>query len=129
MALDTRVWLEFAQTDLAVAHHLMDTMHPKPLEVICYHCQQCAEKAIKAVYIALNLPGGLPKKHDLSFLLEQMKNRVPVSDEVLDHADELNPYGIVVRYPSHIEVEEYHAARAMRFAEEFLAWAKNAINQ
>lgn len=127
MALDTQLWFEFAETDLSVARHLMDTMHPKPLEIICYHCQQCAEKAIKAVYLALGLPGGIPKKHDLSFLLEQMKNHVSVSDEMLDHADELNAYGVIVRYPSQIELEEHQAVRAVRFAEEFLSWAKTTI--
>ena len=25
--------------------------------MICYHCQQAAEKAIKAVYMALKIPG------------------------------------------------------------------------
>ncbi len=128
MALDVRLWFDFAEKDLAVAHHLMDTMHPKPLEIICYHCQQCAEKSIKAVYLALELPGGLPKKHDLSFLLEQMKNRVSVSEKMLDHADELNAYGVVVRYPNQIEIEEYQAVRSIRFAEEFFCWAKAVTN-
>ena len=44
-------WLSFAETDLGVARHLYESFHPKPLEIICYHCQQSAEKAIKAVII------------------------------------------------------------------------------
>ena len=44
-------WLSFAETDLGVARHLYESYHPKPLEIICYHCQQSAEKAIKAVII------------------------------------------------------------------------------
>ena len=49
MEPDIQRWLDFAENDLAVAKHLLETFHPKPLEIICYHCQQAAEKAIKAV--------------------------------------------------------------------------------
>ena len=56
MVPDVQRWLDFAENDLAVAKHLLETFHPKPLEIICYHCQQAAEKAIKAVYITLGIP-------------------------------------------------------------------------
>lgn len=36
-------WFEFAKRDLEAAKFLMD-MYPKPLEIICYHCEQSAEK-------------------------------------------------------------------------------------
>lgn len=67
--MDTEVknWLDFAKRDLDVARHLNTAFYPKPLEIVCYHCQQAAEKAIKAVIISLGSPGGLPKRHDLSF--------------------------------------------------------------
>ena len=42
-----REWLDFAQTDLGVAHHLLETYRPQPLEIICYHCQQAAVKCAK----------------------------------------------------------------------------------
>lgn len=127
MELDIKRWLNFAENDLAVAKHLFETFHPKPLEIICYHCQQSAEKAIKAVYISLEIPGGLPKKHDLTFLLEQMKNRVQVSDALLDHADELNSYSVVVRYPNEIQIEERKVNLSIRYAEEIMEWAKNNL--
>ncbi len=53
-----------------------------------------------------------------------MKNQVVISEKMLDHADELNAYGVVVRYPNQIEIEEYRAVRAIRFAEEFFCWTK-----
>lgn len=31
-------WLRFSETDLAAAQHLYNNMYPKPLEIICYHC-------------------------------------------------------------------------------------------
>ena len=44
---EVQQWFTFAQKDLAVAKHLRDTFYPEPMEIICYHCQQAAEKAIK----------------------------------------------------------------------------------
>ncbi|HBQ65195.1 MAG TPA: hypothetical protein DD727_09850 [Clostridiales bacterium] len=40
-----REWLEYARKDLDAAKYLA-TMDPKPIEIICYHCQQSAEKVI-----------------------------------------------------------------------------------
>ena len=42
-------WLKTSETDLGVAQHLFENYHPKPIEIVCYHCQQSAEKAIKAI--------------------------------------------------------------------------------
>ena len=53
MTPETKSWLDFAQEDFVVAKHLYDALYPKPLEIICYHCQQAAEKAIKAVIVSL----------------------------------------------------------------------------
>ena len=57
-------WLAFAQTDFGVAEHLYNTYYPKPLEIICYHCQQCAEKSVKAIIALHGNQGGLPKRHE-----------------------------------------------------------------
>lgn len=127
MAPDVQRWLDFAENDLAVAKHLLETFHPKPLEIICYHCQQSAEKAIKAVYIALGIPGGIPKKHDLTFLLEQMKHRVTISDAMFDHADDLNSFSVIVRYPNEIQIDERKVLLSVRYADEIMFWAKEAF--
>lgn len=53
-------WLEFAKMDLGAAEYLL-TMHPLPVEIICYHCEQAAEKFLKAVLVLLSLrPAGPP---------------------------------------------------------------------
>ncbi|WP_282433370.1 HEPN domain-containing protein [Desulfosporosinus sp. FKA] len=44
--------MDGAETGLQSALFLLN-MHPAPLEIICYHCQQSAEKYLKG-YIALN---------------------------------------------------------------------------
>ena len=117
-------WLAISDTDLGVAKYLYEHYHPKPLEIVCYHCQQSAEKAIKAVIIANGAPGGLPKLHDLSFLLNQIKNTVDIDEKFYEYADTLTPYGVSVRYPSELFLEDRHAAAALRYAAEILQWAK-----
>lgn len=80
--------------------------YPKPLEIICYHCQQAAEKGIKALIIYYGAQGGMPKLHDLSFLLNQIKHQVDIEDKFYEYADTLTPYGVSVRYPNELFLEE-----------------------
>ena len=51
MQPEVQQWLAFAKMDMDTARHLYDTFYPKPLPIICYHCQQAAEKSIKAVIV------------------------------------------------------------------------------
>ena len=37
-------WIRIAEMDLSSAHHLYKNLQPKPLEIICFHTQQAAEK-------------------------------------------------------------------------------------
>lgn len=39
-------WQNFAEMDLSTAEYLQG-MRPIPVEIICYHCQQAAEKILK----------------------------------------------------------------------------------
>ena len=84
MTPETKEWYDMAVMDLGVARHLDETYRPKPLEIICYHCQQAAEKAIKALIVYFGGRGGMPKLHDLSFLLNQIKNKVCIEDKYYD---------------------------------------------
>ena len=129
MEREEQIWLEFAKTDLGVAKHLNDSYFPKPLEIICYHCQQSAEKAIKALIIALGLQDGIPKKHNLSFLLEQIKNMIDIPEKYYDYADALTPYGIAVRYPNELFIEERRVSEAIIYAEEIITWAEDEISK
>lgn len=123
------MWLRFAKTDLGVAEHLDKEYYPKPFEIICYHCQQAAEKAVKALIIALDIPGGIPKKHNLTFLLSQIRNYVKIPEKFFDYTDSLTPYGIAVRYPGELQIEDFHVREALVYAREIVAWAENNISQ
>ena len=58
-------WLDFAYMDLSAAEHLL-TMRPLPVEIICYHCEQAAEKFLKATLVQFDREP--PKTHDLILL-------------------------------------------------------------
>ena len=120
-------WLEFANADLETADFLYEKQYPRQLEIICYHCQQAGEKAIKAVYIAKEIPGGIPRKHDLWFLLEQMKNVVDIPESIYDAAEKLDPYAIVFRYPGENRVDDYRAKQAIGLAKTIINWVNQNI--
>ena len=125
----TKEWYNMALMDLGVSKHLDETYHPKPLEIICYHCQQAAEKAIKALIMYYGGEGGMPKFHDLSFLLNQIKNRVFIEDKYYDYADTLTPYGVSVRYPNELYLEERHAKEALDYSGEILSWVEGIMSR
>ncbi len=124
---EAKEWLSYAENDLGVAEHLFKTYHPKPLAIIGFHCQQAAEKSVKALIVLYGSQGGMPKKHDLFLLLNQIKNMVNIDKKYYDYADVLAPYGIAVRYPNELVLEEYHAEKAIRMAGEFVNWAKGIV--
>ncbi|MCD7804772.1 MAG: HEPN domain-containing protein [Oscillospiraceae bacterium] len=120
-------WLHMADMDFGVAEHLFKTYYPKPCEIVCYHCQQCAEKAIKAIIIAVGASGEAPKVHDLSYLLNQLADIVEIDEKYYDYADTLTPYGVSVRYPNELFLEERHAEKAIQMADEVLKWVKSIL--
>lgn len=129
MPPEVKEWLNFAKMDLSSAKHLYDTFYPRPLQIICYHCQQAAEKALKAVIVAKGKPGGIPKIHDLEFLLSQMKNYVDIQEELWDYAEALTPYGIEIRYPGGTEVTDEQAELGLKYADAIFLWAVEEIKK
>lgn len=73
--------------------------------------------------------GGLPKLHDLSFLLNQVKNLVKIEEKYYDYADTLTPYGVAVRYPNELFIEERHAKEAIQYAEEIMEWVSAIVSE
>ena len=124
---NVQLWLEFANADMETADFLYEKQYPRQLEIICYHCQQAGEKAIKALYIAKEIPGGIPRKHDLWFLLEQMKNIVDIPESIYDAAEKLDPYAIVFRYPGENRVDDYRAKQAIGLAKAIIDWVNHNI--
>ena len=127
-------WLTFARTDFESAKYLDGApFYPRPQNVICYHCQQAAEKAVQALIVYFGNQGGMPKVHDISFLLNQLKNIVyekkgiEIGHDLLVIANSLSKYGVAPRYPNEIEVDEYQVKKALTDSEMILSWVDSVI--
>jgi HEPN domain-containing protein len=116
-------WLRRARADLALARA------PLPegalFEDLCFHAQQAAEKAIKAVYVYHG--ARFRYTHDIAELLTGlMRMGLSFSDEVKE-AVTLSDYASH-RYPSPVEPvtnDEYR--RAIALAQTVLAWAEKQV--
>ncbi|MBR4656372.1 MAG: HEPN domain-containing protein [Oscillospiraceae bacterium] len=128
-------WLAFAKIDYESAKYLNGApFHPRPLNVICYHCQQAAEKAAKALIVYFGSQGGMPKLHDIQFLLGQVRNLVKerkgivIEESLMDIAESLSKYGVAPRYPNEIEVDEEKTKKALKDADTLLSWVISVID-
>lgn len=110
-----REWFEYAKRDLESAKFLMN-MHPKPLEIICYHCEQSAEKYLKGYLIIKGKKA--EKTHDLVLLNSKCSILEKRFNEIEDECIELVPYGVQVRYPYQLEVNEDDVNNAISSAEK-----------
>jgi hypothetical protein len=45
-------WLKYAQSDMFAARYMFYDVNPKQTEISVFHCQQCAEKSLKAYLVA-----------------------------------------------------------------------------
>lgn len=113
-------WVEFARMDFLTAKHLHEYMHPKPLEIICYHCQQAIEKLLKGVLISKGVT--IKKTHDLGLLAEMLQEYTEVDEKYLEMCDDLTPYGVKIRYPQELFIEEYHVKKALEETQELYDW-------
>lgn len=108
-------WFQFAKLDLESAKFLTN-MHPIPIEIICYHCEQSAEKYIKG-YMALN-GQSIAKTHDLVILNKSCKKYSSDFSDIDDECIELVAYGVQVRYPYELEVNIQDMKTAIVCAEK-----------
>ncbi len=99
--LDYKEWLKIAVDDLASAKGLFKL---ELLGTSAYHCQQCAEKMLKAylVYRKINVN----KTHDLVSLTLQCKKFDQTFEKILYDAKDLKPYTVAFRYPSEYDIPD-----------------------
>lgn len=117
-------WLARAEGDLALAKV------PLPegafYEDLCFHAQQGAEKALKAVY--QHQGKRFRYTHDLEELISGLRDQgIDVPPEV-EAAAPLTSFASEARYPGLSEpVTEQEYQEAVRQAETVLRWARESI--
>jgi HEPN domain-containing protein len=119
-------WLARARGDLALA------CAPLPLggfyEDLCFHAQQAAEKALKAVYLHY---GWLFRYvHDLEELITGLRQNGLYVPEAAEDALVLTSYAFEARYPSLAEpVSEEEYRQAIELAQTVVRWADEVIGR
>jgi len=109
--------LRLADMDLAAAVYLESMTHPKPLEVICFHCQQAVEKFLK-VYLRNQSDDNPPKTHNLVDLCDLCQAYAPEFADIKAACSKLTMYAVQTRYEDGIELDEIDMTRALRYAAE-----------
>ena len=104
-------WLRYSQNDLISAKHLYDDLYPKQIEVACYLSQQSAEKALKGYILSKDIEP--PKTHNLVELCQVCMYHDNTFSEILDNCADLTPYGVAVRYPNELAVDDAIAKLAI----------------
>ncbi len=118
-------WLIKAEHDIGSARRLLSGDFPY-LDTAVYHCQQAAEKSLKAYLTLKDTP--FQKIHDLSFLVEQCKELDIEFEQIMDISSILTPYAIAFRYPGDvIEPDSEDADEAFRLAVEVFDFVLNKM--
>ena len=110
--IDTAQWMEKARSDLRVSEALL-AMIPPEVGNALYHCQQAAEKAMKALLYWQDVP--FHKTHKLEELGKDCVDRDPGLGPLFVRAESLSEYVYLFRYPGvdDPEVEQGRIALAL----------------
>lgn len=91
---DVAAWVRRAELDRGIALAVDRLLFS---DGVCFHCQQCIEKYLKAVLVAHD---EVPERiHDLVVLGTEAADHLPQVEELLDDLMFLSPYSVLIRYP------------------------------
>jgi HEPN domain-containing protein len=93
-------WVEKADHDLLAAEHDMELAEQGLTDIVCFHCQQCAEKYLKALLLFRGV--AFPRTHDLRLLWDLVPCDVSLGIGP-EKAVPLNRYVIEALYPGNWE--------------------------
>lgn len=96
---EIKQWLTKAEHDLRSARCLFGA-NPPLVDTAVYHCQQAAEKAVKAFLATKDC--SLQKTHLLLPLVEQCMEYDDTFSALRDAAEILTPYSTAFRYPGDV---------------------------
>lgn len=89
-------WVKKAEKDLLTAKHEL-SFPDAVTESICFHCQQAAEKFLKAYLVFLGIP--FVKTHEIGEPITRCEERDKAISVLKEEADELTDYAVNIRYP------------------------------
>jgi HEPN domain-containing protein len=93
----TREWVAKAEQDFAAAEDLARRQKVPLPDSVCFHCQQCVEKYLKARLQETGIP--FPKTHSLWTLLDLLLPVEPGWKSFRPALKSLSIYAVDFRYP------------------------------
>jgi HEPN domain-containing protein len=111
-------WLDNATSDLALA--CVKKTRKIRYEHLCFHAQQAAEKAIKALLLSLNIE--VPRTHDLAYIIDLLPASLVIPPHLL-LLPVLTKYAVQFRYPGQeITVMKKEYIKAVELSQSTLDW-------
>lgn len=112
---EVKAWLYKASSDLLAARVLVEHS-PLVLGPAAFHCQQAAEKALKAFLVWRSVP--FEKVHSLVYLMDLCEAEEPAFASLREETESLSPYAVEIRYPGDVpEISLEEARQALAAAE------------
>jgi HEPN domain-containing protein len=113
MKAATRDWIDKAEADHLAALDLARRRKLPLHDLVCFHCQQSAEKYLKARLEEAAIH--FPKTHDLEALLSLACSIEPLWQALIPAAKRLKPFGVLIRYPGN-DASKSQSRRALEDA-------------
>src|SRR6516165_10066167 len=123
MKRSTRAWVRKAESDFRVAAVIARASEPFHDEQ-CFHCQQSAEKYLKALLEELGL--AVPKTHNLVAILPLLVPHHGTIRSLRRGVDFLTRYAVETRYPGD-SASKRQAASALRWAGKVRAACRDLL--
>jgi HEPN domain-containing protein len=96
MKRQTALWVRTAEEDIGVARAVA-AQTPPPRNAVCFHCQQAAEKYLKA--LLQEFGAAVPRTHDLEDLLGLLLPHDATLAPLRRRVASLTKYAVEYRYP------------------------------
>jgi HEPN domain-containing protein len=120
----TRDWVRRAEEDYLAAVDLSRRRKELLHNTVCFHCQQTAEKYLKARLEEAGLP--IPKVHDLEVLLGALLPAEPLWSALRPALQNLTDFAVAFRYPGQ-DATRHDARRALADARAMRREARLAL--
>jgi len=123
-AASVEKWIHHARSDLNMGK-LAQGCEVLP-EHVCFHAQQAAEKAIKAVLLHYGID--FPMTHDIQELVDMLGREGRPIASGLEDVGALTPFAVEARYPGYWgEITTSDVVDAVALAERVVDWAQDVI--
>lgn len=119
-------WIESAERDRDTVA-ILSAAARVPYEIVAYHCQQCAEKYLKTLFVRNR--HRTPFIHDLLKLNRQVQSVCTVLEQCEVECERLTPFGTATRYPGGLmQVRPEHIPQVTEWMEKIRSAVRSCLD-